>query len=205
MRMLRRYDDRTRMLHWAVALLFFAAGLSGLALFHPGFFFLSNLFGGGTWDRILHPYFGLFMVLAFVPIFVWLWRDARWRPEDRAWMRHSRQLMRGHEEEMPPAGRYNAGQKIVFWSAAITLLVLLVTGFFFWQPWFADAVPIPLRRAMVLLHAFAAFVLVLTIIVHIYSAIWVKGSVRAMTRGTVNEAWARHHHPLWVRDIDGER
>ena len=61
---LRRYDNNTRMNHWAIALLFFGAGLSGLACFHPSLFFLSNLFGGGVWTRILHPYMGVLMFLA---------------------------------------------------------------------------------------------------------------------------------------------
>ena len=49
-------------------------------------------------------------------------------------------------------------------------------------------------------HALAAFGLVLTVVVHAYAAIWVKGTVQAMTRGTVSAGWARHHHPLWYRD-----
>lgn len=205
MRYLRRYDDRTRLTHWLVALLFFAAGLSGLALFHPALFPLSGLFGGGVWDRILHPFFGLAMVLAFVPLCVAVWHENRWQRTDTQWLRHAPEMIRGHEEALPPVAKYNAGQKLVFWLSVLCLLVLLVTGFCFWQPWFADAVPIPLRRAMVLLHAFAAFVLVLTIIVHIYSAIWVKGTMRAMTRGTVTETWARRNHPLWHQEITRER
>jgi formate dehydrogenase subunit gamma len=52
----------------------------------------------------------------------------------------------------------------------------------------------------------ASFVLILGVIVHIYSAIfWVKGSLRAMTRGTVTHAWAKHHHPLWYRRITGNK
>ena len=42
---------------------------------------------------------------------------------------------------------------------------------------------------------------ILAIIIHIYSAIWVKGSIRAMTRGTVSAAWAKHHHPAWYKEI----
>jgi formate dehydrogenase subunit gamma len=203
MRTLRRYNDRTRLSHWGVAILFFCAALSGLALFHPVLFPLSTLFGGGVWDRRLHPFFGVAMVLCFVPVFVAVRRDNRWTRNDNQWLRHAGTMLRGDEAGMPPVGRYNAGQKLVFWISALSLLVLLLTGFFFWQPWFADAWPIPLRRAMVVLHAAAAVVLVLAIIVHIYSAIWVKGSMRAMTRGTVSEAWARRHHPLWHREITG--
>ena len=82
----------------------------------------------------------------------------------------------------------------------ISLAVLVVTGVLFWNAWFPD-LPIVLRRIGVLLHALAAVVLVLTVIVHIYAAIWVKGTTRAMTRGTVSRGWAKANHPLWYRDM----
>jgi formate dehydrogenase subunit gamma len=50
------------------------------------------------------------------------------------------------------------------------------------------------------IHAATAFVLIVGIIVHIYAALWVKGSIRAMTRGTVTLGWARKHHPRWFRE-----
>ena len=50
-------------------------------------------------------------------------------------------------------------------------------------------------------HAAAAFVMSLTAVVHIYAAIWVKGTLRAMTQGTVSAGWAKHHHPLWFRKM----
>jgi len=202
-RYLLRYDESERINHWATALLFLLAAFSGLALFHPSLFFFTDLFGGGVWARILHPFLGCLMFIAFLLLFLRLWRQNVWTDADREWMRHSGELLRGEKSNMPPAGKYNAGQKAVFWVAAIALVLLLATGITFWQPWFADAFPITLRRFAVLLHAFSAFVLVITIIVHIYAAIWVKGTVRAMTRGTVSEAWARQNHPLWYKEMTG--
>ena len=61
------------------------AALSGLAFFHPSLFFLSNLFGGGSWARILHPFIGVVMVLAFLGLFVRLWRDNVITDADREW------------------------------------------------------------------------------------------------------------------------
>jgi formate dehydrogenase gamma subunit len=86
---LQRYDDSTRMNHWAIALLFFAAALSGLAFFHPSMYFFTNLFGGGAWTRILHPYFGLLMFVAFLGIYVKLWRDNVLNDTDREWLGRS--------------------------------------------------------------------------------------------------------------------
>jgi formate dehydrogenase subunit gamma len=204
-RFYQRYPDRTRMNHWAVALLFLCAGLSGLAFFHPALYFLTMFFGGGTWTRILHPFFGVLMALGFVLLFFQVWRENRWTPSDTAWVRASPRLIKtGDEHGMPPVGKYNAGQKLVFWAFGVSLLLLFVTGFVFWQPWFADFFAIPLRRIAVVVHAVSAVVLVLSVIVHVYAAIWVKGSMRAMTRGTVSEGWARRNHPLWHREVSAE-
>jgi formate dehydrogenase subunit gamma len=53
---------------------------------------------------------------------------------------------------MPPVGKYNAGQKIVFWLMAVSLVLLLATGVLFWHAWFPD-LPILARRVGVVLHA----------------------------------------------------
>jgi formate dehydrogenase subunit gamma len=203
-RYLDRYPDRTRMNHWAVAGLFLCAGLSGLAFFHPAFFPLTMLFGGGPWARVLHPFFGVLMALGFVLLFVQVWRENLWKRRDTEWMKAAPHLIRtGDEEGMPPVGKYNAGQKLVFWAFGASLLLLFVTGFVFWQPWFADFFPIPMRRVAVVVHAASATVLILSVIAHVYAAIWVKGTMRAMTRGTVSESWARRNHPLWYREMSG--
>ena len=203
-RLVERYPDRTRINHWLVAGLFLCAGLSGLALFHPALFPLSALFGGGGWTRILHPFFGVLMVLCFVLLFFQVWRENIWKRRDTEWLRAAPRLVAtGDEKAMPPVGKYNAGQKGVFWIFAVSLVLLFVTGFIFWQPWFADFFPVLLRRIAVVVHAVSAVVLVLSVIVHVYAAIWVKGTMRAMTRGTVSENWARQNHPLWHREITG--
>ncbi|WP_395686244.1 formate dehydrogenase subunit gamma [Caenimonas koreensis] len=204
-RLIQRYPDRTRMNHWLVAMLFVCAALSGFAFFHPALYFFTALFGGGAWTRILHPFIGVVMMLCFAGMFVQVWRDNVWRDGDGEWVRRSGTLLRGDEDGMPAVGKYNGGQKAIFWLFTLCLVVLLVTGFTFWQPWFADAFPITVRRIGVLLHAVAAFILVLGAIVHIYAAIWVKGSIRAMTRGYVTTAWARRHHLLWYREVAGDK
>lgn len=200
-KLLQRYSDGERMNHWVIALLFIAAGLSGLAFFHPSLFFLSNLFGGGVWTRILHPFIGVAMVLAFLGMFVRLWRENLLNEADREWVKHSGDMLRGNKAAMPLVGKYNAGQKGVFWLMAVSLLALLVTGIMFWQPWFADSFPILARRFAVVIHAASAVALILGVIMHVYAAIWVKGTVRAMTRGTVTEAWARQNHALWHKEM----
>lgn len=200
-KLLTRYADRDRMNHWCIVLLFFGAGLSGLAFFHPGLFFLSNLFGGGSWARILHPFMGVAMALSFAALALRLWRENVFVPADRAWMDAAPKMLKGDKADLPPVGKYNAGQKGVFWLLVLSLAVLLVSGLCFWQPWFAPYVPVGVKRVAVVLHAAAAVGLVLSVVVHVYAAIWVKGTVRAMTRGTVTEGWARLNHPLWHAEM----
>ncbi|MCK9515099.1 MAG: formate dehydrogenase subunit gamma [Ottowia sp.] len=200
-RYIERHSPSMRANHWSVAILFFLAGLSGFALFHPSLFFFTHLFGGPQWTRILHPYLGIAMFVLFLFMFFMAAGANAWRKEDSQWVGKAGTLIRGGDpSQMPPMGKFNGGQKVVFWMSALSLLVLLLTGITFWQAWFASSFSIPLQRFMLVLHALAAFVFVLTILVHIYAAIWVKGTFRAMIRGNVSTGWARYHHPKWYEE-----
>jgi formate dehydrogenase subunit gamma len=198
---LQRYDDRERMYHWATALLLLVAAMTGMALFHPSLYFLSIFAGGGAWTRILHPFIGVLTAFVFLFLYLRVRVDNRMNAADKAWRGKMGEMLKGNKAAMPPAGKYNAAQKLVFWTMSISLAVLVVTGVMFWRPWFAPYFPIDVIRAAALLHAVAAVVMVLSVIVHVYAAIWVKGTVRAMTRGTVTEAWARQNHALWHREM----
>ena len=200
--LIKRYTASDRSNHWVVAITFILLALSGLALFHPAFFFLVHLLGGGTWTRILHPFIGVLMFVGFAGMMLRFWRLNRITDDDRKWIRQVGDVIRNREDNLPPAGHYNAGQKYLFWTMVVCIPLLLVTGVLMWQPYFAPLVPVFAVRLAVLLHAAAAFVIIAGIVVHIYAAIWVQGSVRAMTRGTVTRAWARQHHPAWYREIN---
>jgi formate dehydrogenase subunit gamma len=157
-RILQRYGDRDRMNHWFIALMFVLAGLSGLAFFHPALFFLSNLFGGGAWARILHPFLGVLMFVAFMGLFVRLWQDNVFIPADKEWRAHMGDMLRGDKTKMPPVGKYNAGQKhgvldrghLPGGAAGHRRAVL--------APLVRTLRAHPLMRAAVLLHSIAAVV-----------------------------------------------
>lgn len=202
---IQRYTANERSNHWAVALLFILAGLSGLALFHPALFWLSNLFGGGPWTRILHPFLGVAMAVLFAFMALRFARRNRIKAHDREWLGQWRDVISNREENLPRVGKYNAGQKILFWVLVASMVVLLLTGIVIWRQYFSGAFSIGIIRFSSLLHAFAAFVLISSIIVHIYAAIWVKGSVGAMVSGKVSDAWARKHHGLWHDEMREEK
>ncbi|MBO9664569.1 formate dehydrogenase subunit gamma [Dokdonella sp.] len=196
-----RYEFSTRLNHWIVAISFILLALSGLALFHPALFWLTTLFGGGPWTRILHPFLGLVMVLAFAFLAVKLWRYNVLEPRDRQWLRQIDDVLDNREENLPDVGRYNAGQKLLFYAIVLCLLGLFASGIVMWRAYFAF--PVEVIRFASLLHAVCALVLICAIVVHIYAAIWVKGSMRAMTRGTVSPGWAWKHHRAWFREVEG--
>jgi formate dehydrogenase subunit gamma len=195
-----RYSAAVRTRHWLVAIAFVLTALSGLALFHPALFGLSGLFGGGPWTRILHPFLGLLMVLVFLVLAAAVAADNRMEPRDWAWLRQYRDVMGNREDRLPEVGRYNAGQKLLFYFILVCLAGLLLSGLPIWRAYFSAYFPIGLIRFSSLVHAVCALVLICTIIVHIYAAIWVKGSVQAMTAGTVTPGWAWKHHRAWFRE-----
>ena len=199
-----RYNANERVTHWMVAITFLLLAASGLAFFHPAFWFLTSLLGGGVWARILHPFIGVVMFVFFALMAVRYWSDNVIKPYDREWKKRMSDVINNRDHNLPEIDKYNIGQKQLFWTMIITMVLLLVSGVMLWRPYFADAFSITLIRVAAVVHAASAFVLIVGIVVHIYSAIfWVRGSLRAMTRGTVTHAWAKHHHPLWYRRVTG--
>ncbi|WP_445158772.1 formate dehydrogenase subunit gamma [Halomonas sp. E14] len=203
---LRRYTLAERINHWLVAISFVLLVLSGLPFFHPFFWSLTGLFGGPTMTRILHPWIGLFMVLMFAVMAVRFFKESLIRRHDIQWLKQINDVLFNRDEKLPPVGKNNAGQKLVYWLMLGCITLLLITGVMIWQPLVGEAMPITLRRLASLAHAYLAFLAILTLIIHIYSGIWVKGSFQAMVRGRVSKAWARHHHKLWYEhEMEKER
>jgi len=202
-RLIERYTPGERANHWIVAIAFIVLALSGLALFHPAFYWLTNLFGGGTWTRILHPFVGVFMFLLFFVLAVRMFRHNKMDRNDRQWLKQFDDVVNNREDRLPEVGRYNAGQKVLYFALILLMIGLLLTGIVMWREFFGLYFSLWLIQLASVLHAIFAFVMICAIIVHIYAGFWVKGSVRAMTRGTVTPGWAWKHHRAWFRQVRG--
>ena len=200
-----RYRGFTRANHWLTAVCMIVLLLSGFAFFHPSLYWLTNLFVDGQTTRWLHPIVGVVLTLSFLGLFVQMWRLNMPRSEDAEWSRKIGDVLKANEAALPEVGKYNAGQKLVFWAMAILILVMLVTGVMIWEQYTAHLFSIPVRRVAVALHALAAVGLVLAFIAHVYAAIWTRGTMRAMTRGTVTGGWAFRHHRKWLRELAGRK
>lgn len=196
-----RYTPAARINHWITAISLVLLALSGFALFHPSLFFLSELFGGGQLTRIIHPWIGVLMFVSFAGLFIRFWRLNLWRRSDSAWVGSARAVLTGDEAKLPEVGKYNAGQKLYFWLMSISILVLFASGIVIWQQYFGDRFTVEQKRIAVLVHAVAAIAAICLWIVHVYAAIWVRGTISAMTRGKVTGGWAWRHHRRWLREL----
>lgn len=202
-KLIQRYNAAERANHWVVAGCFLLLAISGLGFFFPAFFWLTGVFGTPQLARIIHPFVGVVMVAAFVRQFFRYWHHNLIDQEDVKWMKSLGQVLKGNE--VGDTGRYNAGQKGMFWVMTACLLLLLGSGIIAWRPYFAGSFPIPVIRLALLVHSASAVALIISIIVHVYAAFWVKGTIRAMVEGIVTSAWARKHHPRWYREMTGKQ
>jgi formate dehydrogenase subunit gamma len=79
--------------------------------------------------------------------------------------------------------------------------ILFVSGILIWEVYFSPYTTIEQQRIAVLLHCAAAAAAIIVWIIHVYAAIWVRGSMQAMTRGYVTPGWAWRHHRKWLRRL----
>jgi formate dehydrogenase subunit gamma len=192
-----RYSTASRINHWITGGCFVLLVLSGLAMFHPMLFFLSNLFGGGQWTRAAHPWFGVVLFFSYSGLIIQFWRDEMWTRDDLAWTRAITRVLVNEEEGVPQVARFNAGQKFVFWAMALLVPVLFFTGLVIWEVYFSSYTTIEQQRIAVLIHSLAAIGAIIVWITHVYAGIWIRGSMRAMTHGYVTPGWAYRHHRKW--------
>lgn len=196
-----RYTVAARINHWITAVSLVLLALSGLALFTPALYFLTGLFGGGQLTRIIHPWIGVVLFLSFMGLFFRFFRLNLWERTDSVWMGRLRDVLANEENKLPEVGKYNAGQKMVFWSMSLFILVLITSGVVIWDQYFGNYFTIEQKRIAVLIHSATAIVAICVWIVHVYAAIWVRGTIGAMTRGKVTGGWAWRHHRRWLKDL----
>ena len=196
-----RYTAGARINHWITAASLVLLAVSGLSLFHPSLFFLTALFGGGDFTRFIHPWIGVVLFFGFCGLFIRFWRANLWEGADNTWLARISDVLRNKEEKLPEVAKYNAGQKMVFWSMSGLIAVLITSGIVIWDRYFSNFFTVEQQRVAVLVHATAAVVAICVWIVHVYAAIWVRGTISAMTRGQVTGGWAWRHHRKWLREL----
>ena len=198
-----RHRYASRAIHWSVAVSFVVCLLTGMPIWTPIFSWMAHLFGGLHVCRWLHPWTGAAFFAASALMFLHWAKEMVLRGNEKEWLKPKKlvEFVKFTEED-PTVGKYNGGQKLLFWVTSLGALGLFVSGLVLWNPLL---VPQVIREIGILLHDFTFIAFVLAIIGHVYLGTAAEpGTFRAMTRGTVTRPWARLHHPAWYREVTGD-
>lgn len=225
-RTLERFNALDRIAHWLTASAFVILALTGLNVLY-GRYVLMPIIGQGAfaemtyWGKVTHNYIAFAFIVGLILIFVLWLRHNLPTMADLRWLAMGGGLFT--KGAHPPAYKFNAGQKIVFWGTIIGGGLLAISGInllfpFEFHPWaptfkflnlFGFSLPTELTalqetQLALLGHGIIALLMIALILGHIYlGTIGMEGALDAVTTGHVDENWARAHHPLWVAEMKG--
>jgi len=202
-RTILRFNSIERFAHWTLASTFIILALTGLNLI-IGKSVILPLFGEsafGTlsaWGKIAHNYLAWpFMAALVMIVLLWIIHNI---PDkvDMEWIKQGGGLLK--KGVHPPARKFNAGQKVIFWTVVIGGAGLSYTGIMLLFP--AEAGTAADWQFYQIIHALIAAALSAIVIAHIYiGSVGMEGAFDAMGSGEVDENWAKEHHSLWVEEV----
>lgn len=202
--LMTRYSFAERANHWFGALTYTYLLMTGLAFWSPYLYWMAAIVGGGPTARFWHPWFGLLFSASLFWMFKKWRRDMEVDANDRAWAKAIPFYIKNEDEKVPPAGRFNYGQKLFFWGMLYSVILLILSGV---ALWYTETLPWNLRflrYTAVLVHASVALVTIGLFLIHVYmSTLMEEGSFASMIQGTVTRAWAWTFHRRWYDEATG--
>lgn len=202
-RKILRFNALERFAHWTLASTFIILALTGLNLI-IGKSVILPLFGEaafGTlsaWGKIAHNFLAWpFMIALVMIVLLWIVHNI---PDkvDMAWIKAGGGILK--KGVHPPARKFNAGQKVIFWTVVLGGAALSYTGIMLLFP--GDAGTAADWQFYQTIHALVAAALSAIVIAHIYiGSVGMEGAFDAMGSGEVDENWAKEHHALWVDEV----
>jgi formate dehydrogenase subunit gamma len=197
-----RYKFHERLIHWMAGLSYIYLLLTGLAFWSPWLFWIAVGLGGATVSRELHPWFGLIFVFAVLLMYRMWGRQMHGAPVDKEWWDSIPHYIRNEDEQVPTAGRFNGGQKLLFWGFLWCGLLLLLSGLVLWFPQWIPWNLRFLRLAAVIVHPAAALITMGLFIIHVYMGTAMeRGAFGSVIRGDVSAAWAKRYHGIWYDQV----
>jgi formate dehydrogenase subunit gamma len=197
-----RYTLAERVNHWIGGLTYVYCLLTGLAFWSPYLFWFAVVVGGGPTARFWHPWFGLVFFVSVAAMYKMWRKDMLATDADRAWWKAVDHYIRNEDDQLPPIGRFNYGQKLFFWVMFYGAILLMLSGLVLW---FAESIPWNLRWVRYLaifVHVATAMATTGGFIIHVYmGTAMVRGGFTSIIRGEVSAAWAWTHHRLWYQQI----
>lgn len=223
--LIERFNSIERFTHWLTAVSFVILALSGLNMLY-GRYVLRPIIGATafswlTWiGKLAHNYLAFAFMIGIVLMFVLWVRENIPDRYDWQWLKQAGGFFSTHDH--PPAKKFNAGQKLVFWLVILGGVSLSLSGlallFPFKLAWFShtfafldifglglptDLTPLQDTQLSQIWHAIIGLLMIALIIGHIYiGTIGMEGAFDAMGTGKVDLNWAEEHHNLWVAEME---
>jgi formate dehydrogenase subunit gamma len=204
---IERFTPFERSAHWANAIAFCTLAVSGLVMAF-GRFILLPLMGGTLYGpltyilKTLHNFAGPLFTVSLVIVFFTFVRDEWPERGDLHWLARAGGAFSKNRDE-PPSGRFNAGEKVIFWAGVLFLGVIVVASGLVMDKLIPN---VDYERSTMqvahMVHSVATVLMMSMFTLHIYlGTIGMRGAYKAMRTGWVDEAWAREHHEYWYEDI----
>jgi formate dehydrogenase subunit gamma len=194
-----RFGGFSRFVHWLTAISFIVLALSGLNVVF-GKTLLPPLIGESAfatlsqWAKYAHNYLSVpFTAGLILMLLIWI-KDNLPSSNDLKWISQGGGIV-GNKH--PAAGRFNPGQKFIFWSVILAGGAIAASGFVLMFPFYTTTIA-GMQFAQIV-HSVAGVVLIAIIFAHIYiGTVGMEGSFGAMSTGEVDVNWAKAHHSLWA-------
>ncbi len=198
-RTITRFNGFERFTHWLTASTFIVLALSGLNITF-GKTLLMPVMGPEAfatltqWGKYFHNYlsfpFAIGLLLTFI---IWI-KDNIPGSVDLEWIRRGGGII-GNDH--PPAPRFNAGQKLIYWLVVFGGVAIAISGYILMFPFYGTGMEGMQLAAIV--HGVVAVLLIAVMLAHIYiGTLGMEGAFEAMGTGEVDLNWAKEHHSLWV-------
>ena len=194
-----RFKALERFSHWLTAASFVVLGLTGLNITF-GKILLLPVVGPDAFSDIsqgakyVHNFASFSFVVGLILITMIFFRDNFFGRVDLEWLKQGGGFIKNKHA---PAGRFNLGEKLVYWLSVIAGVAVSVSGFLLLFPFYGtDIVEMQLAQVV---HAVVAVLFVALILAHIYiGTLGMEGAFEAMGTGEVDLNWAKEHHDLWL-------
>jgi len=196
-----RFNAFERFVHWMTATCFVLLALTGLNITF-GKVALLPVIGPSAFSawslaaKYVHDYLSFPFTLGVILIFLmWIAGNVP-NPVDVEWLKSGGGIIGSSE---PPAYRFNAGQKIVYWIVVLGGAAVAITGYLLMFPFYGTTIAGMQLAQMI--HGTVAVLFVAVMIAHAYiGTIGMQGAFEAMGEGTVDLNWAKEHHSLWLEE-----
>src|SRR5437762_2504183 len=199
-----RFNAFERFVHWMTATCFIILAISGLNITFGKPLLLPLMSPGAftTWSQALkyaHNYLSFPFTFGVVLIFlIWLGGNIPNR-NDVEWLKRGGGIV-GHDH--PPAYRFNAGQKMIYWIVVLGGSAVAISGYILMFPFYGTG--IAGMQLAEIVHGIVAVLFVAAMLGHIYiGTIGMEGAFEAMGSGDVDVNWAKEHHNLWLEEEMG--